>query len=98
MAVCGARALVKATARIHTAERDRFPAGSCRLRPFSRKMEESCRERRQRQQIATIVLEHRHERTRIARADELKITSGDLEARHIARAADAQHFAFERDQ
>ena len=41
-------------------------------------------QRRERQQVEPIVLEHRRERPRVAGADELEIARGNLEARHVA--------------
>ena len=53
---------------------------------------------RERQQIEAIVLEHRHERPRVAGAHELKIARRNLEAWHVADAPGAEHLPPERDE
>ena len=83
-------------APVDVAERERFARVADGLRSVPRHVKQTRRQRRERQQIETVVLEDRGELARVAGADELKIAAGDLEARHVARAAHAENLLLER--
>jgi hypothetical protein len=93
-----ARPIVVAGARIDAAERDRFARIARSFRPAARQVEQPCRQRRQRQEIAAIVLENGGQRIGVARPHEMEIAAGHLEARDVSGAADTQDLALQRDE
>ena len=93
-----ARAIVVAGARVDAAERDRFARIARGFRPGARQVEQPRRQRRQRQEIAAIVLENGGQRVGVARPHEMEIAAGHLEARDVACAADTQDLALQRDE
>ena len=56
------------------------------------------RERRERKQVVTVVLEDAFDRTGIPRTEESEIARRDFEARYVALSMDAKDRAFERSE
>ena len=65
---------------------------------LSEQPERARRQRGKRDEIEAVVLEYGLERRRIARPQERKVASGNLEAGHVARALHAEQRPFERRQ
>jgi hypothetical protein len=92
------RTRIEPGAREYVTERERLAGIARRRGPTLGQVEQSRCQRGEGQQIQTVVLQHRAERTGIARADELKVPTGYLEARHVTKAAVADQMLLEGQQ
>ena len=68
---------------------------AARERPFLRQPARMRGDRRERQQIVAVVIEHALDRRRVAGAQEVKVARRDLEAGHVAEAMEAEHRSLE---
>ena len=86
-------------ARVDVAERERLARVAIASGPLRAMCSSRAVERRERQQIEPVVLEHGRERARVAAADELEVARGNLEARarRRARARTPSDLPLERD-
>ena len=84
--------------RVEPAERQRLAGVARRVRPLLEEVQELRGQPGQRQEVEPVVFERRRQRTRVPRSNELEVAPGNLESRHIALPARAQHVAFEREQ
>ena len=93
-----ARTRIEPGARVQVAERERFARVASVVRAVPRQVQQPRGQRCQRQQIESVVLDHRDERTRIAGTDELEVARWDCEPRDVADAPCADNLPLQGDQ